>query len=86
MSSPDVKSVQTKNPAPESPSPNQDLMRVVNTVEQLRVKMEDSLVAVDHCLRALFEAKEAAEILERNGLNKKTMARVVGELRRQRLP
>jgi len=77
-----MRQVPAQSPAPESPSPNQDLMRVVNTVEQLRVKMEDSLVAVDHFLLALFEAKEAADILERNGLNKKTMERVVGELRK----
>lgn len=77
-----VRMFPAQTPAPPSPSPNQDLMRILNGAEQKRVKLEDQLVAVDHFLLCMHDAKETAEVLDRAGLNAKTLERVVMELRK----
>jgi ATP-dependent Clp protease ATP-binding subunit ClpB len=70
-----------QSPAPPNPSPNQELQKIINTVEHRRQKLEDTLVAVDHLLLCLHEAKESADVLDKCGLNKSTMERCVMELR-----
>lgn len=76
-----LRSYPAQNPAPPNPSPNPDFHKILNTAEQKRVELEDSLIAVDHFLLSLHDAKETAEILDRNGINKTTMQRVIKELR-----
>jgi len=76
-----LRSFPSQTPAPESPNPNQELQKILNTVEHKRQKLEDTLIAVDHLLLCLHEAKETADILDRCGLNKSTVERCVMELR-----
>ena len=77
-----ARAVPAQSPAPPSPSPNQDLMRILNSMEQRRVKMEDALIAVDHMLLCMHEAKDAADVLDRAGLTKSTIERIVTEMRK----
>lgn len=76
-----VRSFPAQTPAPPKPMANQELQKILNTVEHKRQKLEDTLIAVDHLLLCLHEAKETADVLDRCGLNKSAMERCVMELR-----
>lgn len=77
-----VRSLPTQSPAPDKPSPNSDAMRILNTVEQRRIQMNDELVAVDHFVLSLHEASEIAKILDAAGANRKTLESALTELRK----
>jgi len=76
-----VRKVPSQTPAPDQPSPNQDLYKIINTAEQKRVKLEDSLVAVDHFLLSLHDVRDTADVLNSVGINASAMERGIMEMR-----
>jgi ATP-dependent Clp protease ATP-binding subunit ClpB len=77
-----VRALPTQTPAPDKPSPNGEAMRIINTVEQRRVAMDDELVAVDHFLLSLHESREIAGILDAAGAKSKAIENALNELRK----
>jgi len=68
-----AKTLPTQSPAPPQPAANQDLQRIINTAQQKKEEMGDSLLAVDHFVMCLHESKEASQVLSRLGPKKETM-------------
>ncbi|ORC87286.1 putative ATP-dependent Clp protease subunit [Trypanosoma theileri] len=77
-----VEALPAQNPAPTQPRPNTDMTRVLNTAEQARVSLGDTLLAVDHLLLALYESREVDDILKAAGAPKKTVEKALMELRK----
>ncbi|GET90413.1 ATP-dependent clp protease subunit, heat shock protein 100, putative [Leishmania tarentolae] len=77
-----VDAIPTQMPAPTQPRPNSDMMRVLNTAEQERVALGDTLMAVDHFLLALHESKEVSRILDAAGAGKKAIRTTLLEMRK----
>jgi ATP-dependent Clp protease ATP-binding subunit ClpB len=77
-----VDAIPTQAPAPAQPRPNSDMMRVLNTAEQERVALGDTLVAADHFLLALHESKEVGKILDAAGADKKAIRTTLMEMRK----
>ncbi|CUG83160.1 ATP-dependent Clp protease heat shock protein 100, putative [Bodo saltans] len=77
-----LRALPTQTPAPEKPTPNSEAMRILNTVEQRRVSMNDELVAVDHFLLSLHESRDVATILDAAGAKQKTIESTLIELRK----
>eukprot|EP00008_Paramoeba_atlantica_P006647 CAMPEP_0201478234 /NCGR_PEP_ID=MMETSP0151_2-20130828/3136_1 /ASSEMBLY_ACC=CAM_ASM_000257 /TAXON_ID=200890 /ORGANISM="Paramoeba atlantica, Strain 621/1 / CCAP 1560/9" /LENGTH=858 /DNA_ID=CAMNT_0047859261 /DNA_START=83 /DNA_END=2659 /DNA_ORIENTATION=- len=71
-----------QSPPPASVSPNSELQRILNTAEQKRISLQDTLLAVDHFLLSLHESRELGEVLTRQGLSKKAIEGKVTELRK----
>jgi ATP-dependent Clp protease ATP-binding subunit ClpB len=76
-----VAKLPAQSPAPPKPAASPDLQQVLNAVEHKRQELGDALVAVDHFILCLHEGREAATILDGNGLSRKTLERVIMELR-----
>ena len=74
----------TQSPAPANPVPTPDTQRILNTAEQLKVKMGDQLLAIDHLLHALFEVRDVASVLESSGLNARNIEATIKEMRKGR--
>jgi ATP-dependent Clp protease ATP-binding subunit ClpB len=74
-------SLPSQSPAPANPSPTGDTQKILNTAEQKRIELGDSLMAVDHLLLAVHEVKDLATILDKEGLTKKLLEQKVKELR-----
>ncbi|KEG07750.1 putative ATP-dependent Clp protease subunit [Trypanosoma grayi] len=79
-----IEALPTQTPAPTQPQPNADMSRVLNTAEQKRVELGDTLMAVDHLILALYESKEVDNILKAAGAPKKVVEKAVMELRKGR--
>ncbi|RNF02406.1 101 kDa heat shock protein [Trypanosoma conorhini] len=77
-----IEAVPTQSPAPTQPRPNTDMTRVLNTAEQKRVALGDTLLAVDHLLLALYESKDVAKILNAAGAGSKAVEKALVELRK----
>lgn len=77
-----VDAVPTQTPAPSQPRPNSDMMRVLNTAEQERVALGDTLMAMDHFLLALHESKDVGSILDAAGADKKKIRSMLMEMRK----
>jgi ATP-dependent Clp protease ATP-binding subunit ClpB len=77
-----VNMLPTQTPTPPQPSPNHDVQKILNTVEQKRVGLQDQLVAVDHFLLALHESREVAAILDGAQATRKTLESALLELRK----
>ncbi|KAG5490425.1 hypothetical protein JKF63_00545 [Porcisia hertigi] len=77
-----VGAIPTQFPAPTQPRPNSDMMRVLNTAEQERVALGDTLVALDHFLLSLHESKEVGKILDAAGADKKAIRTALLEMRK----
>ncbi|KPA80490.1 ATP-dependent Clp protease subunit [Leptomonas pyrrhocoris] len=77
-----VDAIPTQTPAPTQPRPNSDMMRVLNTAEQERVALGDTLMAADHFLLSLHESKEVGKILDAAGADKKAIRKMLLEMRK----
>ena len=77
-----AKALPAQNPAPASPSPNQDSQRILNTAEQQRVQLQDELLAVDHFLLALHESSDVAKMLDSVGATKMGIKNALLDLRK----
>ncbi|KPI87533.1 ATP-dependent Clp protease subunit [Leptomonas seymouri] len=77
-----VDAVPAQTPAPTQPRPNADMMRVLNTAEQERVALGDTLMAADHFLLSLHECKEVGKILDAAGADKKSIRKTLLEMRK----
>lgn len=77
-----VDAIPTQTPAPTQPRPNSDMMRVLNTAEQERVALGDTLMAADHFLLSLHESKDVGKILDAAGADKKAIRKMLLEMRK----
>ncbi|KAH9588976.1 ATPase [Trypanosoma melophagium] len=77
-----VDAMPAQTPAPTQPRPNTDMTRVLNSAEQARVALGDTLLAVDHLLLALYESREVGDILKAAGAPKKSVEKALMELRK----
>lgn len=65
-----IGTIPSQQPAPSQPRPNADLSRVLNTAEQERVALGDTLMAMDHFLLAIHESRVVREVLDAAGATK----------------
>eukprot|EP00760_Papus_ankaliazontas_P012569 PhM_4_TR15394/c0_g1_i1/m.53669/K03695/clpB; ATP-dependent Clp protease ATP-binding subunit ClpB len=70
-----------QSPAPASPTPNGDFQKILNTAEQKRRELSDSLLAVDHLLLALHDVRECATVLEQAGVPRRALEAKLKETR-----
>lgn len=77
-----VEAVPQQRPAPSQPQPNAEMSKVLNTAEQERVALSDSLLAVDHFLLALHQSSEVGRILDAAGASKKGIRAMLMEMRK----
>ena len=73
--------VATVSGGASTPRPNPGAQKILNTVEQKRVELGDSLVAVDHFLLSLHEDSDVAAILNQYGLTRNKIEETVKQLR-----
>jgi ATP-dependent Clp protease ATP-binding subunit ClpB len=74
----------TQDPAPDTISPNSQLIAVLNKADYLRKSKNDSHVAVDHLLLALVDDKPVMEALAEGGLSKDLISQTIQKLRGSR--
>ena len=75
-------SLPSQSPAPENPSLNGDMQRLLNTAEQHKVSMGDSFLAVDHLLLSLHESRDISAILDREGLKSSLLKSTIMDMRK----
>lgn len=74
-----------QSPAPETIQPNNKLIRVLNTAQDLQKKQGDSFMAVDHLLSAVVkEDSDVSEILSGCGLERSKLEETIKEVRGSR--
>lgn len=79
-----VEKLPQQRPAPADLSLNPDAQRVVNTAIQNKTAMGDELVAVDHLLLGLFEARSIADVFKTHNVTKTGLETAIKDLRRGR--
>lgn len=71
-----------QTPAPPQLEQNSSMMRVLNTAEQKRLQLGDSLMAVDHLLLALYESANVEKILKQAGATKTAVEKTLMDFRK----
>jgi ATP-dependent Clp protease ATP-binding subunit ClpB len=71
-----------QSPAPETVQPNNKLIRVLNTAQDLQKKQGDSYMAVDHLLQAVVkEDVDVSDLLSDAGLKKDALEQAIKDIR-----
>lgn len=73
--------VPTQRPPPSTVPPSGDFQKVLNEAERERLKLKDSLMAVDHLLLALYVSSSVAAVLNKCGASKEVLRQTLLEVR-----
>ena len=71
-----------QEPAPEVISPNRNFIQLLSRSQELQKQQEDTHLAVDHFITALFEQKDIAVVFEEAGLTKIAVDNVLKGMRK----